>query len=48
MGVRKKNNQREYQKRLISKAKRNIKKLRRAAKTKTAGQTLHDTMHDRA
>ncbi|MBU0660934.1 hypothetical protein KKG22_02010 [Patescibacteria group bacterium] len=47
MGLRKKNNQKRYQQRLIAKAKRNIKKLNRLAKAKTPGQTLHDTMHRR-
>lgn len=47
MGMRKKNNQREAQRRLIAKKKRNIKKLKRAAKGKTAGQKLHDLMHGR-
>lgn len=47
MGMRKKNNQREAQRRLINKKTRNLKKLKRNAKAKTAGQKLHDTMHNK-
>ena len=47
MGVRKKNNQIRFQKRLIAKAKRNIKKLKRAAKATTSGQKLHELMHEK-
>jgi hypothetical protein len=45
MGMRKKNNQREHQRRLKAKATRNAKKLKRAAKAPTAGQKLHAKMH---
>lgn len=48
MGVRKKNNQIEKQRRVIAKKKRNLKKLKRAAKAPTAGQKLHEKMHGRA
>ena len=45
--MRKKNNQREAQRRLVAKAHRNKSKLKRAAKAATAGQKLHDIMHGR-
>lgn len=48
MGVRKKNNQREKQRRIIAKMHRNKKELKRVAKGKTAGQKLHDLMHGKA
>ena len=48
MGVRKKNNQIEKQRREKAPKKRNEKKLKRAAKEKTAGQKLHDKMHGRS
>ena len=47
MGMRKRNNQREAQRRLVAKKRRNIKKLKRAAKAPTAGQKLHEAMHGR-
>jgi len=48
MGMRKRNNQREKQRRLKLKARREKNKIKRAAKPKTAGQTLHDKMHGRS
>ncbi len=47
MGVRKKNNQREAQRRIIAKKKRDQKRLKRLAKGKTAGQKLADKMAGR-
>ena len=47
MGTRKKNNQREKQRRIIAKKKRDEKRIKRAAKGKTAGQKLADKMAGR-
>jgi len=45
MGMRKKNNQREAQRRLKLKKVREGKKLKRDAKAPTAGEKLHAKMH---
>ena len=45
MGMRKRNNQREHQRRLKAKILRNKKKLKRAAKAPTSGEKLHAKMH---
>jgi hypothetical protein len=48
MGMRKKNKQREAQRRVIAKKRRNINKLKRAVKALTPGQLLHEKMHGRS